>query len=294
MRALEVRLPMPTGHLYVDHDEPDGRLRVILQHAPLADLVVTLTADERDHRNGRPIARDYEGLIAVAVQPSAIGRYLIDPVTGEVVEGDLAVDAERVWGGVLPTADTYRPASRAHHRQVWYAGAGYDPDLIPETWWQLYHDATDGIVAPDDLPDVAVPGTLSRVDLEAMKVAEVWSYEDGAFPSPPTFVPRAGADDPDDGYVVVVVHRNGPKELQIFDAGHLEAGPLARATSPGFNPNLMLHSCWMPDRVGPRPSTYRVPVRRDVKGAARGIPGVLRSFAAMGKAMSAAARDARG
>lgn len=293
VRALEVRLPMPTGHLYVDHDEPDGRIRVILQHAPLADLVLTLTADERDHRNGRPIAKDYEGLIAVALQPSVVGRYVIDPATGEVVEGDVAVDPERVWGGVLPTADTYRPAARAHHRQLWYAGAGYDPDLIPETWWQLYHDATDGVVAPDDLPDVAVPGTLARVDLEAMKVAEVWSYDEGAFPSPPTFVPRAGADDPDDGYVVVVVHRNGPKEIQIFDAGHLEAGPLARATSPGFNPNLMLHSCWMADRVGPRPSDYRVPLRRDVKGAVRGLPGVLRGFAAMGKAMSRAARDAR-
>lgn len=286
VRAVEVRLPMPTGHLFVDHDEVDGRLRVVAQHAPLADLVLTLTAASVDHRNGQPIDTDYEGLIALALQPSTFGRYLIDPVTGLVADAEQAVDADRAWGGVLATTDTYRPAARAHQRQLWCAGIGFDPDLVPEDWWQLYGDATDGVVAPADLPTTAMPGTLSRVDLEAMKVAEVWTYADGAFPSPPTFVPRSGATDPDDGYVVVVVHRNGPKELQVFDAAHIEAGPLARATAPGFNPNLMLHSVWMPDRIGPRPSTYRVPVRRDVRGAVKGLPDVLKGLAAMGKAMA--------
>ncbi len=84
-----------------------------------------------------------------------------------------------------------------------------------------------------------------------MKVAEVYCYDDGAFPSPPTFVPRAGTTQPDDGYLVVTVHQDGPKEVQVFDALHIERGPLARATSPSFNPNLLLHSTGMPDRVGP-------------------------------------------
>jgi len=290
VRATEVRLPMPTGHLFVDHDEVDGRVRVVAQHAPLADLVLTITADSIDHRHGRPIDADYEGLIALALQPSTFGRYLIDPLTGEVDDAEMAVDTGRAWGGVLATTDTYRPAARAHQRQIWCAGIGFDPDLVPEAWWGLYGDATDGVVAPADLPATAMPGTLTRIDLEAMKVAEVWSYEDGAFPSPPTFVPRAGATDADDGYVVVVVHRNGPKEVQIFDAAHIEAGPLARATPPGFNPSLLLHSCWMPDRVGPRPSSYRVSTWRDVRGAARGTPGVFRRLAQMGKAMAAASR----
>ena len=37
-----------------------------------------------------------------------------------------------------------------------------------------------------------------------------------AVPSPPTFVPRTGASDPDDGYIVVVVHQDGDKEIQVF------------------------------------------------------------------------------
>jgi all-trans-8'-apo-beta-carotenal 15,15'-oxygenase len=288
VRATEVRIPMPTGHLYVDYEEGDGHLRVVLQQVPLSDLMLTMTRESIDHRTGNAIDPNYEGLVALALQPSVVGRYVISTVTGEVVESEVVVDEERLWGGVLPTTDTYRPEARARQRQLWYAGVGFDPDLVPEEWWGLYGDATDGVVAPADLPDHAIPGSLARVDLESMKVAEVFAYEAGSFPSPPTFVPRTGADDPDDGYVVVVVHQDGPKEIQVFDADHIERGPLARATSPTFNPNLMLHSCWMPDRVGPRPSSYRVPIRRDVRGAVKGIPGIMRSFARMGKAMKAA------
>ena len=291
--AREVRLPMPTGHLFADWDEVDGRLRIVLQHAPLGDLMVTMTADQLDHRNQRPIDQDYEGMVALALQPSVVGRYEIDLATGEVLDAETAMDIERVWGGILATTDTSCAAARDHQRQLWYAGAGFDPDLIPEEWWRLYGDATNGAVAPADLPETAIPGSLARFDLESMKVAEVWSYEGGAFPSPPTFVPRVGAEDPDDGYIVVVVHQDGDKELQVFDANHIEFGPLARATAPGFHPGLLLHSCWMPDRVGPRASAYRVSHLADVAGALRGLPGVLAGFFRMGRAIAAQERAAR-
>jgi carotenoid cleavage dioxygenase-like enzyme len=293
VRALEVRLPMPTGHLYADRAEVDGRLRVTLQHAPLGDLMVTLAHDQLDHRNQRPIDQDYEPMVALALQPAVVGRYEIDLATGEVLAADTALDVDRVWGGILPATDTSTAAARERRRQLWYAAAGFDPDLIPEAWWQLYAGATDGAVAPADLPDDAVPGSLARFDLESMKVAEVWSYADGAFPSPPTFVPRVGADDPDDGYLVVVVHQDGDKEVQVFDALHLEAGPLARATAPGFNPGLLLHSCWMADRTGPRPSTCRVSHAADVWGALCGLPGVFAAIARTGKAIAAQERAAR-
>ncbi len=281
VHATEVRLPIPTGHLVVDREEPDGLLRVVLQHMPLADLMISMDPSMRDHRHGEPIDTDYEGMVALAVQPSVIGRYLIDPVTGRVHESELVSDDEQLWGGILTTSDIHRPEARRQQRQLWYAGCGFDPELVPQPWWDLYGDATDGVVAPSELPDRAVPGAVARIDLESMKVAEVWSYEDGAFPSPPTFVPRAGSDDPDDGYVVVVVHRDGDKEVQLFDAHRLADGPVARATAPGFHPGLLLHSTWMADRVGRRPSEYAVPVRRDVAGALRGVPGVVADLLTM-------------
>ncbi|MEO7428697.1 MAG: carotenoid oxygenase family protein [Acidimicrobiales bacterium] len=286
--ATEVRIPIPTGHLSVDYDEVDGCLRVVLQQIPLSDLMITMTRESVGHRTGNLIDPNYEGLVTLALQPSLVGRYLIDATTGEVREAETVTDP-RMWGGILATADTHRPEARRHQRQLWYAGLGFDPDLVPNEWWALYGDATDGLVAPVDLPTEAVPGSLARIDVDSMKVAEIFTYEHGAFPSPPTFVPRTGADDPDDGYVVVVVHQDGPKEVQIFDAHHIEAGPLARASCPTFNPNLMLHSCWLDNRVGPRRSTYRISVRRDIKGALAGIPGALRGLASAGRSMQEAA-----
>ena len=94
-------------------------------------------------------------------------------------------------------------------------------------------------------------------------------------------------------HVLVVVHQDGAKEVQVFDAGHIGEGPLARATAPHFNPPLLLHSCWAPDRIGPRPSRYRVGVGRDVWGALRGAPGTLLRLMKAGKAMTEQARAAQ-
>ncbi len=287
--VTEVRLPMPTGHLGVDVDEVDGLVRVVAQHMPLADLMITATRDSTVHGTGEHVHPDHEGLIALAVQPTVVGTYLIDPRRGSVVHADTVTDPTRVWGGVLATADRHRSGARRRQRQLWFAGMGFDPDLVTEEWWRLYSDAADGVVAPTSLPAEPRPGTLSRFDLESMKVAEVWEYPAGEFPSPPTFVPRVGSDDPDDGYVLVVVHRDGTKELQLFDAAHLEDGPVARATTPGFSPALALHSCWMPEGEQGRRPDYRVPLGRDVVGALRAAPGVLRTMARVGRAMSAGA-----
>lgn len=283
--ATEVRIPMPSGHVFVDHDEVDGAVRVVLQHIPLADLMLTAGPDTRSHRTGELLDPEYHGLISQSVQPTVLGSYLIDTATGEVRSADLATDVERLWGGILLATDTSKPEARAHQRNIWSAGSGFDPDLVTEEWWQLYGDADDGLVAPDQLPEEPIAGHLARIDIEAMKVVELWSYEDGAFPSPPTFVPRRGGTEPDDGYIVVVVHRDGAKELQVFDASDVADGPIARASAPTFNPPLLLHSCWAPTRSGPRPSSYRVGVGRDLAGAVRALPGVLTRLLRVGRQM---------
>lgn len=293
VRATEARLPYPVGHLFVDRDEYDGCIRVVAQHMPLTDLMLTIDRSSRTHATGELIDPNYEGLIAMGVQPSLIGSHLVDTATGLVVESDLAHDDEHVWGGVLCATDTTHPSARSRPRQLWYSGVGYDPDLVSAEWWRLYGDATDGLVAPGALPEHVIPGSIARIDLESMKVAEVHTYGEGAFACPPTFVPRTGAAGPEDGYLVVVVHRDGAKAIEVFDAMRLSDGPLARASAPDFSPGLLLHSCWMPERAGPRPSTYRVPLWRDVAGALRRLPGVLLGLLRTGRKMAAAERSAK-
>ena len=73
--------------------------------------------------------------------------------------------------------------------------------------------------------------------------------------------------------------------------GDLGPGPVARATAPDLDPALMLDSRWMPDRVGPRPSSNRGSRRRDVLGGLRGIPGVLARLVRVGRSMRTGAAD---
>jgi len=293
VRCTEVSVPMPTGHLSVDWDNPVGEVTVYLEHIPLADLMLQVGPDTVSHATGAPLPAGYHGMVPLSVQPGAVGRYRIDTTTGEVLDADVASD-DRFWGGVLATRDDSTPQARGRRRRLWYAGTGFDPDLVTEEWWQLYAPSGNtALVPPDDLPTSTRPGALASFDLDTMKVDAVFEFAPGAFPSPPTFVPRVGAGEPGDGYVLVVVHRNGAKELQLFDAGDIERGPVATASSPSFNPSLLLHSCWMPTRQGPRPSDYRVPLRRDVAGALRGIPRYLWSMGATTRAMVARVRAER-
>jgi all-trans-8'-apo-beta-carotenal 15,15'-oxygenase len=285
VRCIEVTVPMPTGHLSVDHDGPSGEVTVYLEHIPLADLMLQVGPDTVSHATGGPLPVGYHGMVPLSVQPGAVGRYRIDTTTGEILDADVASD-DRFWGGVLATRDDSTAEARSSRRRLWYAGTGFDPELVTEEWWQLYAASGNTALVPiDELPVSARPGALASFDLDTMKVDAVYEFEPGAFPSPPTFIPRIGAAAPGDGYVLVVVHRDGAKQLRLFDAADIERGPIAVATSPGFNPSLLLHSCWMPVRVGPRPSDYRIPLRRDIAGALAGIPRYLWSLGATMRAM---------
>lgn len=286
-----VEIAMPTGHLSVDHDEVDGVLTVYLEHIPLADLMIMLKAGAAAHGRPDPIPADYEGLVTLGVQPGAVGRYRIDAATGEVLDAEVAWD-DRFWGQLIATRDRTTPEARSRSRQLWFAGSGYDPDLISEEWWKLYGSGDlAALVPPAELPSGPVPAALTRFDLEAMKLTEIWTYQHGAFPSPPQFVPRRVAPGatarPDDGYVVVLVHQDGDKEVQIFDSMAIEQGPVARATVQGFNPPLLLHACWVPPRPAGRRSAYRISIGADVWGAVRELPRHLVALARTGKAMQA-------
>jgi hypothetical protein len=275
---------MPTAHLSVDYEHPADRLTVYLEQIPIQDLMIRLRRGEYSHGTGAPNDPNFDGMVSLAPQPGVVGRYEIDLTTSEVVRSDLAWD-DRFWGAVLATKDESSPAARAHQGQLWYSGIGFDPALVAQTWWDLYADAgLAAVVDPREVPMEPVPAGLARFDRESMKVAEVYRFDEGSFPHPPTFVPRSGATDPDDGYIVTVIHRDGPKEVWVFDASHLEAGPLARASAPEFNPPLLLHSCWMPPvPANRRRPDYRIPLWRDVRAAVTALPGLWVRIMRMGK-----------
>ena len=275
----ELRIPMASGHILVDYENPGGELNVFLQHIPTADLAMTFTTKDVSHASGRRFDGGYEGMINFGLQPTPVGRYRVNARTGELLDSKIALDAEGFWSGVLWSNDFYNKSAIDHPQNMFFGSIGCDPELVSQAAWDLYRDYANPMVPMDALPTAPVPGTLSRIDLESMEFADQWKYPEGSFPHPPTYVPRKNAQHDKDGYVVTVCHRDGAKEVHIFDAASIGKGPLARATSPDFIVPLMLHSCWMPARSGPRPSRYRVnPVRDALEAIAKAPAKTIETF----------------
>ena len=69
----EVVIPIPTGHLSVDYEETEGRIRVFLEHIPLQDLMITLDRDTVGHFTGELMDPNHAGLVTLSVQPGLVG-----------------------------------------------------------------------------------------------------------------------------------------------------------------------------------------------------------------------------
>lgn len=262
----EVDVPLMGGHMAVDFEEHDGRIGLTIAHHPMADLGLGLEPDDVAFGTDEAIASDYEGLFPFFAQPTGFGRYAIDPARGTVEEARLTKEFDPLWGGLLFTQNVWSESSRARARTLWTTSAGFDPGLIPERWWQTYAEQTEGVFVPArDWPKSPRPGALVQVDLEDVSLRAVHEFAPGEVPHPATFIPRRGAapGDDADGYVLVLVHADDGKSLQLFDAAAVGDGPIARATGEGFNPPLGLHSTWAPRREGPRPSAYAVDAQLD-------------------------------
>lgn len=257
-------IPMMAGHMVVDYADDGRELVLSLSHHPMTDLGAGIEPGDRNQFSGEVIDGAYEGLPEIGNQPSGIGRYRIDVASGKVVAAKVAADPERFWGGALFTQNHFLEASRARPENLWVTGVGHDPALVTERWWRTYAEVHERVfVAARDFPGHAKPGALARFDLREPRLAELHAYPDGSFPHPPTFVPRRGCRHDADGYVLVFVHRDGDKAIDVFEAGEIERGPIARASAPGFVLPLLLHSWWCEKRSGPRPSSYRIDPAQD-------------------------------
>ena len=260
----ELSVPLMGGHLTLDYAEEGGHIHATIAHHPITDLGLGIEAGERAYASGEPIDTAWEGLFPFVAQPTNFARYVIDGEAGKVLDRRVAPMHDALWGGLLFTQDLHSDAARRGVRDVWLGSGGFEPGLVPERWWQTYAEVHDNVfVAPRDFPRGPLPGALVHVDLERLEVRETWPYADGALPHPVTFAPRVGAEGPGDGYLVVVVHRDDATAIEVFDAARVDAGPVAVATHPEFNPPLQLHSIWAPRRQGPRRSDYAVDAERD-------------------------------
>jgi carotenoid cleavage dioxygenase len=83
-----------------------------------------------------------------------------------------------------------------------------------------------------------------RLDLDSGHVQQ-YKWADGVYGSEGPLAPRSGAKGEGDGYVVTFVAdtNRDTSECQIFDAQHIDAGPIARVRLPERICSGT-HACW--------------------------------------------------
>ncbi|WP_353940273.1 carotenoid oxygenase family protein [Streptomyces sp. HUAS MG91] len=107
--------------------------------------------------------------------------------------------------------------------------------------WRAY-ETVDGVP-----PDERFSNCLVKHDM-LRGTRQVHRFPRGAAASEPVFVPRLGARDEDDGYVLAYVHDpdRGASDLVILSAQDFTGRPLARVRLPGRVP-LGFHGSWVAD-----------------------------------------------
>ncbi|MCX5931896.1 MAG: carotenoid oxygenase family protein [Cyanobacteria bacterium] len=278
----QLTIPLETGHFLVDQAEAGDDITLYLAHECASDVSEWIRSYDQTVKNHQPMNTSLEGMIAVgAMDVGRLGRYVVDASTGQLRHGQVLEDRRRTWGLGLYSCPALEQNSGQTRSigSIYFLSLGFWRDLLPEFIYRLYEEYPHRSVPLDDIlspPEASQerPSSLMRWDTRTMTIADAYDFplgdsasarSDTLVANSPQFIPREDkADlDPDlNGYLVCTVIGEHRKELWIFDAADLAAGPLCRLAHPSFQPGYTVHTCWMA-QVNPRQSTYRIPIRDD-------------------------------
>ncbi|MCX5743485.1 MAG: carotenoid oxygenase family protein [Proteobacteria bacterium] len=139
-------------------------------------------------------------------------RWRFDLTTGKTTE-------ERLDDAVTEFPSIHHARGGQRHRYVW--------SMAASVGWFLF----DGLV---------------RYDLETGQ-QQRYKFPDGVYASESPMAPRPNGTAEDDGWIVTFTTdvRNDRSECVIFDAAHVDAGPIARVALPA-RISSGTHACWAP------------------------------------------------
>ena len=247
-------------HYFARYDDTGG-IDVVFEHTADTDLAMYVRPDDVDAL-GRPVDPAMAGMYNHPMHATVVTVLRFDPETGAVTERASMTDPERYHSTQLSAMDwSVEGVSRPtlHHLLC----SGYRPEAITQRALDLYGDR----IGP--LPSEEIPSALVTLDRESLKPQGDWTWALDEYPSSPTFVPRgagtaagsryAGADPGGhDGHLVVPVMSDAGFRVEVFDAAHVAAGPVATLATPAAETvPFILHAAWMP-RAVPAPSVERL------------------------------------
>ncbi|MEB3233576.1 MAG: carotenoid oxygenase family protein [Leptolyngbyaceae bacterium] len=272
-------IPREVLHFAVDYADDQGeKITLHMGHVCASDAAEWLhDYDVTAHDPTQPISPHLQGMLVGETDISVLGRYIVSPHTGQILDSNMIVQDPETWGVALYTfrdalPTTHQPSNVT--QMYWYSG-GLFSELLTDFIVKLFEDYRYRLVPIADLLQMTkdqrgTPAALFRLDTEAMAIADSYLFPCAAdgkaqtYPNSPQFVPKANsqADAPTAGYVVCKVFVGDRSEIWIFDAEQLSQGPICKLGHPALQFGLTLHTAWLPT-IQPRTASYHIAARDD-------------------------------
>ncbi len=242
-------------HFHADWEPtPEGRVNLVAVHQRAMDgAEFVLLGDRR--WDGQPLPEHVLGTFPTAMAANTVGHHEVDPEGGRVVCSREVRSADLGWALGLtagPGINTWG-AEVPRLTDLYVYSQGLVPDQLTELIHGLYEKYPQR--APWDLRRLlaqgGAPAALLRVDLREMRIAEHFVMRDDQQVVSPQFVPEDGGP----GWVVCNVFSGSDslaagyaaREVWIFRAGALAAGPVCRLGHPDLDWGYTLHTAWLPE-----------------------------------------------
>ena len=279
--ARSFMIPLETVHYSIDYENPNGQVTIHTAHNSASCAAEWLRPyDFLATQPFQLVLPNTVGLMACGeMDIGRIGKFIVDGDTGKII-GQHIIDQKGFSGDNVGSVkahtwavglNTYRDiisAEKTVGRIVhnFWQSYGLDYRMLTVFMQDLYQDYRNRIIPVDKLLDYTrhgIPFCLVRQNTETMTLDDYYLFRMNENMRSIQFVPRRRAPgevspvhEQMDGYILCTMVNGDPvdlvadaytREVWLFDAAKLSAGPVCKLFHDDLNYSFTIHSAWVPD-----------------------------------------------
>lgn len=295
VKAKKIVINLETVHFSMDYENPDNTITMHTAHnAASCSAEWVRSYDTLSIYNDLPPEKarskpNTVGLMTCGeMDIGRIGKFVIDAENATILEepkihltGKEQENGAHTWAIALHTHRNIISATETVDkiRHIYWQSYGTDPRYLTRFIEDLYTEYPHRIIPVKEMIEVNkkwIPYCLSRQNTETMTLEDCFVFEINQNLRSMQFIPRKGSSDnldPQmDGYIFCTMIV-GPdnmeideysREIWIFDAADLQAGPICKLSHPEMNYAFTIHSTWIEECVS-QDTPYKVSVKEDLQ-----------------------------
>jgi carotenoid cleavage dioxygenase-like enzyme len=279
--AKKFVIPLETVHYSVDYDNPGGRVTIHTAHnsaSCAAEWVRPYDFLATDPDQGA-LPNTYGLMACGELDIGRIGKFVVQGDTGKILSqqiihekgfagDDVGNVKAHTWAVALNTFRDIISPDVVVNKLVYnfWQCYGLDYRMMTKFMKELYEDYVHRLIPVDDLLSYTrhgVPFCLVRQNTETMKLEDYYLFAMNQNLRSIQFVPRkrAKGERPTvhpqlDGYILCTMVNGSAQDLTadqytrevwLFDAAKLSAGPVCKLFHPDLDYSFTIHSAWVPD-----------------------------------------------